>query len=167
MYRETLNLKNLTGILLLLFVFASIAYMAVKPSTTTGSAASVGTASASLPKIEGVEPEIAVYFFYNDIRCDVCLRLEAYAVEALKIHFMDELESGAIQWRMLSMDNPENEHYLTEYELYSKSIVLVRFENGEEVRAKNLEDIWDLVYDRPDYVEYIRMEINDFLGTAS
>ena len=55
MYSETLNLKNLTGVLLLVFVFASIAYMAMKPSANTGSAASIGSASASLPKIEGVD----------------------------------------------------------------------------------------------------------------
>lgn len=161
-----MNVKNLTGVLLLVFVFASIVYMAVKPSTT-GSAASIGTPSATLPKVEGVDPDLVVYYFYNDIRCDVCLRLEAYAVEALKTYFMDELESGAIQWRMLSMDDPENEHFLIDYELYSKSIVLVRFENGEEVHAENLEEIWDLVYDQPDYIEYIRMKVSDFLGTAS
>ncbi len=162
-----MKIKSIISALLLVFVFASVAYMAVKePRRVEEDAASSSSPSATLPKVVGVEPNVAVYFFYNDIRCDVCLRLEAYAVEALKMHFADELASGAIQWRMLSMDDPENEHYLIDFELYSKSVVLVDPENGTPVRFKNLEDIWDLVYDKPAYIEYIRESIRDFLAEA-
>lgn len=155
--------KTLIGALLLVFVVASVVYMAVKePRRDAGDA----TPGRRLPAVEGVEPDVIVYFFYNDIRCDVCLRLEDYAVEALKTHFSDELASGAIQWRMLSMDDHENEHFLIDFELYSKSVVLVEFEDAERVRFKNLEDIWDLVYDKPAYLEYMRTNVLDFLGAA-
>lgn len=155
--------KTLIGALLLVFVVASVVYMAVKePRRDAGDA----TPGRRLPAVEGVEPDVIVYFFYNDIRCDVCLRLEDYAVEALKTHFSDELASGAIQWRMLSMDDHENEHFLIDFELYSKSVVLVELEDAERVRFKNLEDIWDLVYDKPAYLEYMRTNVLDFLGAA-
>ncbi len=160
--------KTLIGALLLVFVFASVVYMAVKgPRRDGGGAASSATPGRSLAVVEDVEPGVIVYFFYNDIRCDVCLKLEVYAVEALKTHFSEELDSGAIQWQMLSMDDPENEHFLIDFELYSKSVVLVELEDGERVRFKNLEDIWDLVYDKPAYMQYIRTNVLDFLGAAS
>ncbi len=151
--------KNVIRALLLLFVAGSLAYMVLgnrrAPEETESAADS------------DVDPELAVYFFYNDIRCEECLKIEEYAREALDTHFSGELASGIIAWRPLSMDAPENKHYLTEYELFSKSVVLVKLENGEEVRWKNLEEIWDLIYDKPAYVEYIRSNIEEFLQAPS
>ena len=144
---------------LLLFVAGSLAYMMLgdrpPPEETAGAANSA------------VDPELVVYFFYNDIRCEECLKIEEYAREALDTHFAEELASGVIAWRPLSMDAPENKHYLTEYELFSKSVVLVDLENGEQARWKNLEEIWDLIYDKPAYIEYIRSNIEEFLQGPS
>ena len=155
--------KTLISALLLVLVLASVVYMIVKePRRVAGDAAPGRRLSA----VEGVEPDVIVYFFYNDIRCDVCLKLEDYAVEALETYFSDELASGAVQWQMLSMDDPENEHFLIDFRLYSKSVVLVELDDGERVRFKNLEDIWDLVYDKPEYLDYMRANVLDFLGAA-
>lgn len=155
-----MNSKSAFRAVLLLFIFGSLAYMAVNNSGE-------GTAPASQTYDTGVEPDLIVYFFFNDIRCASCLRLEAFAVEALETYFANEQTSGRLQWRPLSMDAPENEHYLIEYGLYSKSIVLVKMKDGAQVRWKNLERIWDLVYDKPKYFEYIRSSIVEFLEDNS
>ena len=155
--------KTLISALLLVLVLASVVYMILKePRRVAGDA----TPGRRLSAVEGVEPDVIVYFFYNDIRCDVCLKLEDYAVEALETYFSDELASGAVQWQMLSMDDPENEHFLIDFRLYSRSVVLVELDDGERVRFKNLEDIWDLVYDKPEYLDYMRANVLDFLGAA-
>lgn len=116
--------------------------------------------------VEGVEPDVVVYFFDGGKDCSTCDKLEAYAREAVETHFGEELASGALQWRRLDMDEPVNEHFVTDYGLYAKSVVLVGFEGGEERRWKNLEDIWELVYDRPAYLEYIRAETRGFMDAA-
>lgn len=158
-----MKLKKAISVALLLFVFGSLAYMVFRE---IGRGAGESPSPATTGGIDGVEPKVVVYFFYGDVSCSTCEKLEAYAFEALETHFPDELKSGVLAWRRLNMDAPEHEHYLTEFGLYSKSVVLAGFEKGEQVRFKNLEDIWDLVYDKPAYLEYIRDNARDFLGAA-
>lgn len=156
--------KPIIATLMLAFVVSSVAYMAVKdPARSGGGDAPSGDIFAV---IDGVEPDVIVYYFYNDIRCTTCKNLEGYTREALETHFAEDLASGAVQWRMLSMDDPANEHYLIDYGLYSKSVVLARLEDGQEVRFINLEEIWDLVYDKPGFIEYIRENVQDFLEVS-
>jgi len=159
-----MNAKPIIAFFLAFFVAASVAYMFVKSPGLEREVAS--GESEVFAVVEGVEPELIVYYFYNNIRCATCSHLEAYTREALETHFAEEVAAGVIQWRMLSMDDPTNEHYLIDYELYSKSVVLARMRGGEELHFANLEGIWDLVYDKADYLEYIRENVQEFLGAA-
>ena len=158
------NLKYAFNTALLLFVAGSLVYtfLPEKPSENTGTA-TPRPLGLTVQAVEGVDPEWAVYFFYNDVYCDTCEKLEGYALGAVRAHFGDELNAGIIQWRSIDMTTPENAHYAVDYSLYSKSIVLVELDNGEVVRWKNLEEIWDLVYDQQKYVHYIRDSMKDFM----
>lgn len=163
--RMNKNTKYAINALLLAFVFGSLGYALLKgdEGAIEGSA-SGRPVGLTVPAVEGVEPDWAVYFFYNDVYCDTCERLEGFALEAVKTHYADELESGSIAWRSIDMTTSDNEHYAVDFNLYSKSIVLIELDNGEEVRWKNLEDIWDLVYDKPAYMDYIRDSMKDFMS---
>ena len=147
------------------FVFGSLGYALLRgdqrASSETPAARPLGE---TIPIVEGVEPDWAVYFFYNDVYCDTCEKLEGYALEAVRTHFADELEAGLFQWRSLDMTTIENEHYAVDFSLFSKSIVLVELNGREEIRWKNLEDIWNLVHDQPAYMDYIRDSLKDFMG---
>lgn len=152
-----MKLKNAISALLLLFVFGSVAYMVAND---------FGQVGDETPAPKGAEPEVVVYFFDGGKDCATCDKLEAYAYEALKTHFSEELASGVLEWRRLDTDEPANEHYVTDFSLYTKSVVVFALEDGEQIRWKNLEDIWELVYDKPAYLEYIRANTRDFLGVA-
>lgn len=156
--------KYVITALLLVFVFGSLAYTLLRDdqigNRKEGSARPLGE---TIPVVQGVDPDWAVYFFYNDVYCETCERLEGYALEAVRTHFADDLESGVIQWRSLDMTTPENKHYAVDFGLYSKSVVLVELDDGEEVRWENLDDIWDLVHDQPAYMDYIRSSLKTFM----
>ena len=68
---------------------------------------------------------------------------------------------------MADVDEPENEHFIEDYGLYTKSIVLVRMRDGAPTSWKNLERLWDLVYDRSAFMAYLRNEIDALLQEAS
>lgn len=84
-------------------------------------------------------------------------------MKAVRAHFQEDLDSGTLQWRSIDMTTPENEHYAEEFKLFSKSIVLVELDQSDEIRWENLKDIWDLVYDQPEYMEYIRKSLSEFM----
>jgi hypothetical protein len=158
-----MKLKRLIGILLLVFACGSLVYMALRETRRGGGEA----ADQAVIDDTAQQPRVVVYFFDSDKECTTCEQLEVYAYEALEMHFADELGSGELMWQRLNTDDPVNEHFVMDYGLYSKSVVVVEFDNGAEVRWKNLEEIWELVYDKPAYIEYIRENTQQFLGGTS
>ena len=157
--------KKIVTALLLAFVGLSVLY-ALMNYRVVDSPSTVGALGKTLPVVEGVDPDWAVYFFYNDVYCETCEKLEGYALEAVQADFQDALDSGALQWRSIDMTTAEHEHYAEDFQLFSKSVVLVELGGDEEVRWENLEDIWDLVHDKPAYMKYIQSSLADFMDEA-
>ena len=104
-----------------------------------------------------------VYYFMTAQRCSYCMKIEQYTKEAVELHFADELKNNTLEWRMVAIDTPEHEHFIKNYELITKSVILVKIRNGSQVKWKNLEDIWTLVDDKDSFVQYIAGEVQSFL----
>ena len=64
----------------------------------------------------------------------------------------------------MNVEEKGNEHFVNDYQLYSKSLVLSLTRNGEEVRHKNLTKIWEHVRNKEKYINYVKNEISTFLG---
>ncbi|MCC6699175.1 MAG: hypothetical protein IT365_26355 [Candidatus Hydrogenedentes bacterium] len=155
--------KRLIAAILVIFALGSVAYTVVREGIQRRTHSTSEPVNAGH---SGVSPSVIVFFFDSDKECTTCSQLESYALEMIQNDFAPELSSGKLRWRVINVDEPENEHYVTEYGLYSKAVVVSRIENGQEMRWENLEDIWELVYDKPAYQEYIRTNVKDFLGEA-
>lgn len=107
---------------------------------------------------------VVVYYFHGNKRCSTCRKLEAYSAEAITGGFAAELESGELEWRVVNTDEEANAHFITDFELVTKSVVLVEYRGGEIVRFKNLKLVWQLVGDEDGFVRYVRDETRDFLA---
>lgn len=151
-----MNAKSVIRNLLLLLVVASIGYALFSDSLTK-------TATQEEPAANP-QTRLVVYYFAQGKDCATCLQLPEYTRAALEEHFADQLRSGEIVMREVSVEEPANQHYITEYGLYSKAIVLSRTQNGQEVSFENLTRVWDLVGDREEFVAYIRDEVQQALG---
>jgi hypothetical protein len=164
-----MNIKKIVTVALLIFVATSIGYMVVREqkSSIVSSRNSVSLAQpqpAAISEINQVNPneQIVVYYFHGDVRCPTCHKLEQYAKEALDTYFAEELAKGKILWRPTNVDALGNEHFIKDYELVTKSIILSKVVNGRQIAWKNLDRIWQLVRDRGKYLEYISDSITSF-----
>lgn len=121
--------------------------------------------SEDAPSFTESQPEriVVAYYFYNTIRCNTCMKLEAYARETIQENFSDELAAGTLMLQMKNLDEAENKHFIDDYKLFTKALVLVNYENGEQSRWQNCAKIWELVGDEEKYKRYIRDEITAFL----
>jgi hypothetical protein len=108
--------------------------------------------------------QVVVYYFHGNARCPSCYKLEQFAKEALEQNFTDELKSGRIAFKIVNIDKAGNDHFVADYQLYTKSVVLSLVKDGKQVRYKNLERVWDLLRDQNQYHAYVRDEIKPFLG---
>ena len=106
---------------------------------------------------------IVAFYFHGNKRCSTCRKLEAYSEEAIAGGFASELDSGELVWRVVNTDDAANAHFVTDFELVTKSVVLVEFRDGEVVRWKNLKLVWQLVGDQDGFQRYVRDETRDFL----
>ena len=105
---------------------------------------------------------VIAYYFHGTRRCPTCRKLEAYSQEAIASGFSDDLKDGRLVWRVVNVDMPENEHFVREYSLTTKSVVLVAVNGGREGRWKNLSRIWDLVGDKAAFITYVQGEVKSF-----
>lgn len=106
---------------------------------------------------------LIVYYFHTNARCASCLKIEKYTEESLNTFFADQLESGEISFRVINVEEKENSHFVDDYQLYTKSVVLSQVRDGSEVKYKNLEKVWQYLMDEEKFYEYIRSETQSFL----
>ncbi len=124
----------------------------------------LATDQAAAPKAEKVASNAVIaYYFHGNVRCYKCTSMEAYADEALKTGFPKDLESGRLIWRPTNIDLPKNKHFVKDYKLVTRSLVLVEAKDGKQVRWKNLPKIWELVGDKDAFIKYVQKEAEVFI----
>lgn len=107
---------------------------------------------------------LVVYYFLTDVRCVSCQKIEQFTEATLNREFAAELAAGRVEWRPINTDRPEHAHFVKDYQLYTKSVVLVRETEGRRGEWKNLPRIWQLLNNPTAYTEYVAGEIRGFLG---
>ena len=63
----------------------------------------------------------------------------------------------------INTDLAENKHFIKDYQLYTKSLIIAEFKDGKQVRWKNLAKVWNYLNDRNKFYEYVQSEIKNYL----
>ena len=113
------------------------------------------------------ENHIKVYYFHTTYRCVTCTNMEKYTTEAIKTNFGQELAQGKLTFTTVNVDEEGNKHFINDYKLYTKQVILSQMKNGKEVRWKNLDQVWVLVRSPGKFKEYIVKETGGFLEKLS
>lgn len=168
-----MKLKAIVTIVLLLFVAASIVYLVVEESggkpaqdmvQTEKHPAATQKEENSVPDNKSAKCKVVVYYFHGNFRCMTCRTIEAYAKEAVDTGFPDALKGGRLKWRVVNVDEPDNEHYVKEFQITTRSVVLERLADGKRQDWKNLQRVWELVRGNKDaFLTYVQDEIKVFL----
>jgi len=111
-------------------------------------------------------PKLVVYYFHGNTRCVTCRKIESFAKSAIESGFTAELKSGQIQFRAVNVEEPKNEHFVQDYQLATRSVVLSRIRNDKQDAWKNLDQVWTLVRDPDAFERYVVDETKRLLGGA-
>lgn len=106
---------------------------------------------------------ITVYYFHREFRCPSCTTLERVTRESVESAFDKELKSGRIKFISINIDEKNNEHFLTDYNLEFQSVVISDIKEKKEKRWKNLDQVWKLLKEEWDLRDYIQKEILKYL----
>ena len=131
-----------------------------------GGGTSPAKASAGSVKNEPAAPagrKLVVYYFHGTDRCITCKKWEALTKEVIDASFAREVKAGRVEYRVVNVEKSGDEHFINDYGLYSKAVVLSDTKDGKQVGWKNLEKIWDKVGNEEAYKQYIREEVVSYL----
>ncbi|MBN2333164.1 MAG: hypothetical protein JXO49_03500 [Deltaproteobacteria bacterium] len=106
---------------------------------------------------------IIAYYFHGNRRCSTCRKIESYTLEALQEHFAKELSSGLLVWRPVNTDQREHEHFVKEFKLTNRAVVLVNMVDGRQTRWQNLDRIWTMVRNQAAFKEYVQLRTRNFM----
>ncbi|MDD3371290.1 MAG: nitrophenyl compound nitroreductase subunit ArsF family protein [Alphaproteobacteria bacterium] len=176
-----MNAKKLVTLLLLAFVVVSIGAIVAKERGASappvavapeisGEGAVVPVAEQMAPLADGQKQQevadpvkVVVYYFHGNFRCWKCKKIEALTTEAVNSGFAQEIEKGRVALNVINMDDPGNAHYVRDYQLVTRSVVLARFEGDTQKDWKRLDNVWGLLDNDAALVKFVQDETSAML----
>jgi hypothetical protein len=124
--------------------------------------------SPEMEKIDSTKhlPQVVAYYFHGNVRCATCRKIEAYTKEAIDSAFADQLKAGVLEWHVVNVDSVQNRHFVDDYQLYTRSVILADVHQGVQTKWKNLDKVWTLVRDKGKFVEYVQSEVKQYIDSA-
>ncbi|MCJ7503274.1 MAG: nitrophenyl compound nitroreductase subunit ArsF family protein [Acidobacteriia bacterium] len=170
--------KSILRTLLLVFVVVSGVSLVIKDvrersqSGTVSEGSTVMAATAPLQTAEGnpaptkKPPKVIAYYFHTTFRCTTCRTIEAFSREAIEQAFGDALKNGKLEWRLVNVEERANRHFIQDYRLFTKSLILVKMKDGKQAEWKNLSRVWELVRRKDAFLRYVQDEVRAYLEAS-
>ncbi|MFA4854836.1 MAG: nitrophenyl compound nitroreductase subunit ArsF family protein [Candidatus Omnitrophota bacterium] len=129
----------------------------------------VAAISASFSVFAGEDKssgKVIAYYFHGTMRCPICHKLEQYSKAAIEANFKDALASGKLEFKVINVEDKGNEHYGSDYQLYTKSLILSLVKDGKQIKWINLDKIWEYAGNKQRFIDYVKSGVADFLKEA-
>lgn len=110
--------------------------------------------------------KVIAYYFHTNTRCSTCRTIEAYSHKAIEQGFPEELKNGTLELRVVNYERPENRHFIQDYKLVTKSLILVNLIDGKQTEWTNLKLVWQLYKKEDAFLNYVRQEVRRYLSKS-
>ena len=154
-------MKKVLGFALVGFVGISLAFASSpEKSASVRAAKQAGPAAGRQAAAKGT---VIARYCHGTARCSNCIKIEAYSREAIETGLRRDIDSGRLRFEVVNIEEPANRHYIQDYSLYTKSLVLISVSGGKELRYKVLNDVWNHLGDKAAFIAYVKSETEGFL----
>ena len=136
----------------------------IAKKSTISIAKQAATSAKKTKAAQKTDTKVIAYYFHGNYRCYTCTKIEKYSREAIEMYFPDDLKTGKLEFRSVNVDEPANRHFIQDYQLHTRSLVLVLYRNNEQQKWKNLKDVWQLVRNQDRFYQYVKSETEQFLA---
>jgi hypothetical protein len=114
-------------------------------------------------EIPSEREKVIVYYFHGTYRCSLCTKIERMAYEAIKDSFPKALKEDRLLWKPVNVDKPENRHFIKEYSLFTKSLIITEVKGEKQTKWKNLDKVWRLLRDQEKFSAYVTHEVKNYM----
>jgi hypothetical protein len=158
--------KQIISSVLLVIALGSLAIWGNREYHKSRLIASISNTQPSvetLPVVAG--NQVVMTYFISGVRCESCKKIEDLSREAAEKSFSAEVATQKLVFRVVDTGEPANRHYVDDYKLTSKTVVISRRVDGKETEWKDMDKVWDLL-DQPDaFRSYLASAIQDYFGS--
>ena len=161
--------RTIVTAVLLAFVAASVVYLIVRETGGEPAQPPPGANEREKSGDQASTPKnkVVAYYFHGTMRCVTCRTIEAYTKEALDAGFPDAVKDGRLEWHVVNVEDPGNDHYVSDFLLATRSVVLERLVDGKCKEWKNLQRVWELVGNKDAFLRYIQEEARAYVEEAA
>lgn len=147
--------KKILTVILMLFVLASVALMIYRESKNDGIKDQAEVQNAVIPAKEGA---LTVYYFHGVQRCSTCQKIEELTRNTIESKYADALADGSIIFKSVNIDEPANEHYIKDFQLSIRSVVMQK-----DGKYEKFDDVWQLVSEPNKFTAYLQNGIENLI----
>ena len=140
---------------------AGPARQAVKPGLETRAAAKPAAKPAA--KAAAETKTAVVYYFHTNARCSSCMTIEAYTREAVATRLAAGYKDWKVEFRAVNVDEKPDEHYVQDYRLNTKSVVVQKYAGDKPLKWEKLDKVWQLLGDKEGFMNYVAGETQKLL----
>ncbi len=107
---------------------------------------------------------VVVYYFHTTQRCATCRRIEEWSDLALRTAFGAELSDSSLVFVPVNTDEKGNEHFVKDYELYTKSLIVIDLKDGVRRDWENLQKVWEYSGSQEKFFAYVQDGVRGHLA---
>lgn len=144
--------KRILRAALLLFVLVAVAtlgWRGLGAGPTPGSAPGSAATAAS---------GMVAFYFHGNKRCTSCNEIERLTRAA----YATDLEVGSLAFRSINVDQAEHAHFVADFQLATRTVVLAEEAGGKVTRFQRLDACWELFDDPVAFTAYLHKNLADF-----
>jgi len=150
--------KKIINLIIGVVVVAGIVFLVAQGSNKPTEAPSIDgqTMKIAAEKIE-------VIHFHATQQCWSCITVGEYALKTIKEKFPEEYASGAIVFRDIDAELPENRDLVVKYQARGSAL----FVNAITAGKDNIEEdvtVWRLVSNESQFISYFQDKLNKLLS---
>lgn len=101
---------------------------------------------------------LVAFYFHGNKRCDACNSIERLTRAAMK----PDTDAGTVEIRSINVDDPAHAHFVTDFALAVRTVVLAEEVGGRYPRWKRLDECWSRYEEPEDFTAYLQANLQAF-----
>ena len=119
-------------------------------------------ASTALAADRPADRVVAMYF-HRTQRCPTCLKMGSYSEEAVKKGFAKQVKEGSVEFHYVDFQDKKNAAPAKGYKISGPALVVAKVKENKVKETKDLKDIWTKVREKPEFLNYVRENVEAYL----
>ena len=95
--------------------------------------------------------KLHIYYFYGSHRCPTCNAVEENLKKLIAEKFATQIKDGSLAVSYLNWEESANEALVEKFEIYSSSLILVKYLDGKEEATDLTEFAFSYAKKQPDF----------------